>query len=145
MRPLNKIDFICIHCADSKKSMDVDVETLRRWHVEENGWSDIGYHYFIKFNGSLHKCRDTKYQGAHCKAINQNSIAVCLEGGFNGEDNFTVPQLNQLKSLINSLKIQYPNAALVGHNHFDEKSCPSFDVVAWYDKATAPPQRIGFI
>lgn len=146
MRPLNKVNFIVVHCADSKTSMDVSVDTLRRWHVEENGWSDIGYHYFIKFNGTLHECRETKFQGAHCKAVNDKSLAICLEGGFNGENNFSQKQLSKLYDLIHGLKIQYPNAAVIGHGHIDEKACPSFDVVAWYeDKITANKNPIGFI
>lgn len=143
MRPLNKVNFIVVHCADSKIEMDVTAETLRQWHVEENGWSDIGYHYFIKFDGGLHKCRPTKYQGAHCKAVNHNSLAVCLEGGFQGENNFTQKQLDRLYSLIIGLKSEHKNAALAGHGHFDNKACPSFDVVAWFDERIKTP--IGFV
>lgn len=143
MRLLNKVNFLAVHAADSKIDMDVTVQTLRRWHVEEKGWEDIGYHYFIKFDGSLHKCRDRKYQGAHCVSINHNSLAICLEGGFNGENNFTQPQLDRLYSLIIGLKTEFPNAALIGHGHIDNKACPCFDVVAWFDKRIKTP--IGFV
>lgn len=145
MRLLNKVQFIVVHCAGSKKSMDVTKETLRQWHVEENKWDDIGYHYFIKFNGKLFECRDRKYQGAHCKTVNHNSIAICLEGGFEGTDNFTFEQLDRLKEVIDALKIEFPNAALIGHGHIDNKACPSFQVVKWYENQTQPQKPIGFI
>ena len=133
MNELTDIRFIVIHCADTKSSMDVTVDDLHKWHVEENGWSDIGYHFFIKFDGTLSNCRDSRYQGAHCKAVNDKSLAICLEGGYGGDNNFTPVQLDKLYDLIYSLKLQYPNAAVVGHNHFDDKLCPCFDVTAWYE------------
>jgi hypothetical protein len=27
--------------------MDIGAETIRDWHVNDNGWDDIGYHYVI--------------------------------------------------------------------------------------------------
>ena len=133
MRPLTEVKFIVIHCADTKSSMNVSVSDLRKWHVEERGWSDIGYHHFIKFDGSEHECRSEKYQGAHCKTVNDKSIAICLEGGYGGINNFTAKQQISLMKLIKSIKAKHKNAAVVGHNHFDDKACPSFDVVDWYE------------
>lgn len=133
MKPLKDVKFIVVHCADSKSTMNVTVDTLRRWHVEERNWDDIGYHFFIKFDGTVHECRNTLFQGAHCKSLNDKSIAICLEGGFNGEDNFTDIQKRSLYYLICEIKETRKNAAVIGHNHFDEKACPSFDVVSWYD------------
>ena len=133
MKPLSEVKFIVVHAADSKENMNVTVDTLKQWHVVENGWPDIGYHYFIKFDGSRYTCRSAAFQGAHCVAVNDKSLAVCLEGGFGGVDNFTESQKNQLFNLITALKIQNPNAAVIGHNHIDDKPCPCFDVTAWYE------------
>jgi len=136
MRSLTEVKFLVVHCADSKSTMDVSKETLRQWHVVENGWSDIGYHFFIKFDGSVHECRSDKYQGAHCKTVNDKSIAICIEGGFGGVDNYTDVQKHSLMALLSEKKLQYKNAAIVGHSHFDDKACPCFDVVTWYDEIT---------
>ena len=133
MKLLTEVKFIVIHCADTKSSMNVSVGDLRKWHVEERGWSDIGYHHFIKFDGSKHLCRDEKYQGAHCKTVNDKSIAICIEGGYEGINNFTDKQKISLMELIKAKKAIYKNAAVVGHSHFDDKACPSFDVVEWYE------------
>tara|TARA_R110000765_G_scaffold425059_1_gene537175 strand:- start:370 stop:798 length:429 start_codon:yes stop_codon:yes gene_type:complete len=134
MRPLVGVKFIVVHCADSKSDMDVTVSTLRQWHVEERGWSDIGYHFFIKFDGSIHQCRPDMYQGAHCKTVNDKSIAICLEGGYGGVDNFTEIQKRALMCLLSDKKAKYKNAAIIGHSHLDDKACPSFDVVSCYDE-----------
>ena len=84
----------------------------------------------------MHECRSDKYQGAHCKTVNDKSIAICIEGGFGGVDNYTDLQKHSLLALLTEKKSQYKNAAIVGHNHFDDKACPCFDVVAWYDEET---------
>lgn len=133
MNPLGKVKLIAVHCADTKRSMNTTKDDLWKWHVEENNWSDIGYHFYIKFDGSVHNCRDTKYQGAHCVSINDKSLAICLEGGFGGQDNFTEVQKASLWSLICTIKVSWPNAAVIGHNSIDGKACPSFDVVEWYE------------
>lgn len=133
MRRLERVNFIVIHCAATKSSMDVTINDLTRWHVRERGWSDIGYHWFIKFDGSVHECRPEKYQGAHCKLVNDKSIAICLEGGYGGIDNFTDIQKAALLHLIEDKKFLYDNTAVVGHGHFDDKACPSFSVVNWYE------------
>ena len=135
MRRLEKVNFIVIHAADTKSSMDTTVKDLHKWHVTENGWSDIGYHWFIKFDGTVHVCRAEAYQGAHCKTVNDKSIAICLEGGYGGVNNFTDIQLQSLMHLIEEKKFSYDNAAVVGHNHFDDKACPCFSVVNWYENS----------
>lgn len=134
MRNLEIVNKIVVHCADSKSDMNVTVDDLRKWHVTEKGWSDIGYHYFIKFDGSVYDCRSVKFQGAHCIAVNNESIAICIEGGYGGEYNFTKPQMDALGALIENKKTEYPGATLHGHNEFDNKSCPCFNVGEWYTK-----------
>ena len=107
MNLLSKINFIVVHATDTKTSMNISTDDLRQWHVIENGWSDIGYHYLIKFDGSIHTCRDEKYQGAHCKTVNDKSLAIALEGGYGGEDNFTEIQKSALLHFICDLKIKH--------------------------------------
>lgn len=133
MKTLGEVKLIVVHCADTKGSMDWTVGDMWRLHVRENGWDDIGYHYYIKFDGSVHNCRDAKYQGAHCVPVNHISLAICLEGGYGGEDNFNDVQKSSLWSLICTLKVAHPNAAIIGHNSIDNKACPSFNVVQWYE------------
>ena len=41
---MRKINKIIIHCSATPELKDFDVKDIRGWHVEGNGWSDIGYH-----------------------------------------------------------------------------------------------------
>ena len=51
-----KTDTIVIHCSRTP-DMDIGVEKIKHWHVVDNGWDDIGYHYVIK-DGTLEVGRE---------------------------------------------------------------------------------------
>jgi len=72
------IQKLIIHCADTPPNMDVGAEEIRRWHVEGNGWSDIGYHYVIRRCGLIETGRDESTPGAHVRGHNTGSIGVCM-------------------------------------------------------------------
>ena len=63
---MRKIDEIIIHCAATPEGKNFTVAQIRDWHVNGNGWKDIGYHYVIYLDGSVHKGRPIEQVGAHC-------------------------------------------------------------------------------
>jgi N-acetylmuramoyl-L-alanine amidase len=134
MRQINKI---IIHCAATRPSMDVGAVEIRRWHVQGNGWSDIGYHGVIRRNGVLESGRSLNEPGAHTSGHNKDSIGICLVGGVmedgkTPEANFTPEQWATLERTVGDLLRKYPNATVHGHNEFAAKACPSFDVQKWW-------------
>ena len=42
---MREITKIIVHCTATPEGREVDVEEIRKWHVEERGWSDVGYHF----------------------------------------------------------------------------------------------------
>ena len=60
-----KTELIVIHCAATKASMDIGASEIKKWHVDDNGWDDIGYHYIIKRGGLVEVGRPEAFQGAH--------------------------------------------------------------------------------
>lgn len=62
-------------------SHDVPAARIRKWHGER-GFRDIGYHYVIRFDGTIEIGRDLRLVGAHAKGRNYDSIGVCLTGNF---------------------------------------------------------------
>lgn len=116
--------------------MDLDIETVRGWHVNERGWSDVGYHFFIKRDGTVERGRDIERVGAHVKGYNTSSIGICYAGGVDGsgkpEDNRTRAQIKSLVTICNYLKAlkSCEDAEILGHCDFPNvaKACPSFDV-----------------
>ena len=87
-----KTDYLIIHCAATKPSMDIGVNEIRKWHLDR-GWRDVGYHYMIRRNGEVELGRRNDDMGAHASGYNHNSIGVCLIGGMaeanSAENNFT--------------------------------------------------------
>lgn len=127
------INLIVVHCSATPPDMDIDTNTIRDWHVNGNGWSDIGYHYVIKRNGDIEKGRPDHISGAHVKGHNKGSLGICLVGGVdkdnNADCNFTQNQFYALEVLLSRLKDDHNNPKIVGHRDLDNgKACPSFDV-----------------
>ena len=75
------IDSIIIHSTATPVGMDVGVEDIRAWHVRDNGWRDIGYHWVIRRDGTIEEGRPEIAVGAHVAGYNHNSIGVALVGG----------------------------------------------------------------
>lgn len=134
---MREINYIAIHCSATKPSMDVPLERVRDWHLKR-GWSDIGYHYYIRRNGAIFLGRPLKTPGAHVRGFNNESIGICYEGGIDeqgkAEDNRTKEQKQALKNLLIVLKQRFPQAFIKGHRDFPNvsKSCPCFDAELEY-------------
>jgi N-acetyl-anhydromuramyl-L-alanine amidase AmpD len=129
------LDLIVVHCSDTPSERTVTVDDIRKWHVEERGWDDIGYHYVIYQDGSVHKGRALDVPGAHVSGHNTHSIGICLIGGWKGSDDYSDLQLRSLSELISSLKVSLPDSSLQVKGHCDldsGKTCPNFDVSDWW-------------
>lgn len=124
---MRKINKIIVHCSDSDYPNHDDISVIRKWHVEERGWRDVGYHYFIKSDGQVQVGRPVEQVGAHVTNHNRDSIGICLHG----KHIFTTKQLYALKSLLFDLIKEYDLTTndVYGHRDFDsKKTCPNFDV-----------------
>ena len=51
-----RITLIVVHCSATRADRSFPVEALRRCHVQERGFADIGYHFYITRDGYLHPC-----------------------------------------------------------------------------------------
>lgn len=123
---MRSINLIVIHCSDSDIPAHDNIETIRHWHVKENGWKDVGYHYFIRKCGRVDHGRPEDEIGSHCKGYNKHSIGICLSG----RSEFTEQQFLSAAKLIKKLMEKYDLRILdiVGHNQLSSKTCPNFDI-----------------
>lgn len=133
---MRTIDKVIVHCSATPEGRDIDAAAIRRWHVEGNGWRDIGYHYVIKLDGTIELGRDLDDIGSHCKGQNLGSIGVCYIGGVDEDDNpkdtRTTEQVESLYLLMAVLVRMFPGVSIYGHRDFANKACPSFDARAEY-------------
>ena len=130
MREINKI---IIHCSATRTDQSFNVEDIRGWHVNGNGWSDIGYHFYIKLDGTIQEGRPLGRVGSHTKGHNTGSIGLCFEGGYNPDGtSWLEPTDNQKCSFIEwlcSIESEFGKLPVHGHREFSSKDCPGFDVM----------------
>ena len=81
-------------------SHDVSIDEIRRWHVDGNGWDDVGYHYLIRADGTVETGRTAGTFGAHARGRN-HYYGIALTG----YDAFTAEQLESLLNLLEFLGI----------------------------------------
>ena len=74
MRSINEI---IVHCSATREGQDIPVETIKKWHVEGRGWTDIGYHLYIQLDGTINEGRDIDKSGADMHGDNGNSTVIC--------------------------------------------------------------------
>jgi N-acetylmuramoyl-L-alanine amidase len=145
---------IFIHCTATRPNWwdgatpQEKVEEVRNWHVQDNGWSDIGYHWLIDRDGTVVQGRPETRQGAHAKGHNRDTLAVSLFGGHgsnasdNFADHFTPAQDAALRALIEGMQARHPTLVTVrGHNEVSNKACPGFQVAPWLTSRTAKVER----
>ena len=133
---MRKITEIIVHCSATPEGRHHTVGDIRAWH-KQRGFKDIGYHYVIYLDGSIHGGRSENVVGAHCTGHNRNSIGVCYIGGMTKDmkspkDTRTGAQKAALVLLLKELKRRYPGAKIYGHRNFAAKACPSFDAKKEY-------------
>ncbi|MBK8668457.1 MAG: N-acetylmuramoyl-L-alanine amidase [Saprospiraceae bacterium] len=60
------------------------VASIFDFHVNTNGWQDIGYNWLIDPNGVLYEGRGggENVRGAHMCGYNNNTLGVCVMGNF---------------------------------------------------------------
>lgn len=99
-----------------------DVKSIHAGHLK-NGWSGIGYHFYVRKDGSVFRGRPIGMVGAHCTGYNDKSIGVCFEGNFENET-MSPQQIKSGRALVSHLKDLFPNAEIVRHREFQSTACP---------------------
>lgn len=146
MAKLSNPDTLVIHCSATKPSMDLTAATVRKWHMQQ-GWADIGYHWFIRRDGTVEKGRKETEVGAHVQGWNTRSLGICLAGGVSEKDgttpemNYTAEQWLALETLCTEVLRRHPTIrSVIGHRDTGaKKACPSFDAKEWWANRAAKP------
>ena len=119
MSKRTKTDLIVLHHAATKSC---SVEDVHRWHLDK-GWSGVGYHFFIRKDGTIWRGRPEDRIGAHTVDYNSKSIGICFEGNFELEP---MPEFQKAAGLdlIVYLKGKYPIKDIKGHRELKATACP---------------------
>ena len=120
---------IILHHSKTKDGKVVNAEAIRRYHVETNGWSDIGYHFLIEQIGdrvAVVPGRPLTLYGAHCSGNNTGSIGVCVVGDYD-TDRISLDKELLLTDLCVSLCLMFGirGREVYGDRDFHSaKTCP---------------------
>lgn len=111
---------IVVHHAAATKA---SAEAIHAGHLA-NGWSGIGYHYYVRKDGTVYRGRPEHKKGSHAgSAANSDSIGICFEGNFEtdimGEDQFTAGA-----ELIADILSRYSTLEIMGHRSVGATACP---------------------
>ncbi len=89
------------HSAGSNTANDwaAVVRAIWNYHVNSNGWDDIGYNWLIDPNGVLYEGRPDNMQGAHFCGHNAGTMGVCVMGTYTNVTP-TAAALNTLTELL---------------------------------------------
>jgi N-acetyl-anhydromuramyl-L-alanine amidase AmpD len=130
------VRFLVLHCSATRVTSDYTAEQLERDH-KKRGFRTVGYHFYIRKDGTVTKHRGLLEVGAHCKPYNRCSIGICYEGGLdkNGKpaDTRTPAQTEQIQLLFMRLHKLFPKAHICGHRDLPgttPKECPCLDTAA---------------
>ena len=115
-----KTDYVVLHHAAAVACSPYQVDS---WH-KANGWSGIGYHYFIRKDGTIYRGRPEWSTGAHASGKNNESIGVCVEGNYDVEYIMPDDQKEAVKAVLADIKKRYPNTTVKGHKDVGATGCP---------------------
>jgi len=105
------------HAAASVASPD----DINRGHIAR-GMNGIGYHFYVRKDGSIHMGRPEWATGAHCLGYNA-WLGICAEGNYQ-TDTMPKAQLESLRWLRRYLHAKYPALKDRRHSDLNSTACP---------------------
>lgn len=111
-------------------------ENMKNYHVNTNGWTDIGQHLTLLPDGLWVTGRDFNHDPASIYGRNKYGFAIEILGNF--DKNNDKLEGKQLQSIVEFLsfsldyfKLDYSN--IVFHREYDRKSCPGTGIdKSWF-------------
>ena len=125
---MNVPNKIIIHASATEDGPEFSWGAIRKWHIEQNGWIDIGYHAGIELVGDHYEVvygRPWTLDGAHCPGQNSTSLGFCFVGDFmvnRPEPREFATAAKFLREWLRLYKI--PRSAVYRHDHFNNTACP---------------------
>jgi N-acetyl-anhydromuramyl-L-alanine amidase AmpD len=122
IKPKRNVYTVFIHCSASDNPDHDSIDVINEWH-QARGWSTVGYHYFIRKDGTIEEGRSLERTPAAQKGHNTGSIAICIHGLELAL--FTEEELASLRHLCEEINESYKDITFHAHNEVNSnKTCP---------------------
>lgn len=124
-KPKRYVNKVFLHCSADDNPKNDDWRVMDAWH-KARGWSGIGYHFFIKKDGTIQNGRSLEKTPAAQAGHNVGSIAICCHGLL--KEKFTQAQFDSVKALCYAINEAYnKKVTFHGHCEVSAKTCPVYD------------------
>lgn len=126
---MNWTHLIIHHSAshDNKEGMDYD--SVMKYHIESNNWSDIGYHAVVEMienKAVVLLGRPLDKTGSHASGWNKKAVGICFLGNY---EEYEVPKImidEAIKRFIKPITkiFDIPKVNIIGHKDTKATLCP---------------------
>ncbi len=130
VRPLSQVQYLVIH---HSASYDQTPKEIADFHINNNGWGGIGYHFLIDKKGQVFYVGDLSTARANVADMNEKVIGLCLIGNFTSGRVPTPKQLSSAQKLCKFLITNYPDLYVKGHKELPNQKtiCPGDNWQIW--------------
>ncbi|GGU66168.1 peptidoglycan hydrolase-like protein with peptidoglycan-binding domain [Streptomyces cavourensis] len=105
------------------------VRQIQNYHMDSNGWSDIGYNFLVDTAGRIHEGRGWNNEGAHTSGYNRSHIAVCF---IDRDGDATKAVKISIRSLYEKANTVFGRTlSKTYHSALGSTSCPGNELRSW--------------
>jgi len=147
-----RFDLLVIHCTATPKNRAVSSDDIRKWHLEDRGWSVVGYSDMIHLDGRIENLHEYNHDDIvdpweitnGARGFNSKARHVVYVGGGypDPQDTRTQAQFESLEAYVKVTVFRHPDIKVCGHNQLSNKACPSFDVPRFCRMIGIPEKNI---
>ncbi len=106
IRDLSEVNYLAIHASGGPDTQTP--EEIANYHIRNNGWGGIGYHFLIAKDGTVYYVGDIQTARANIANLNEQVIGICLIGNFTGASQPSAEQLDSAHKLCDFFISDYP-------------------------------------
>lgn len=118
------------------------IRAFQRYHQDDRGWADLGYHFVIDRCGRIWEGRNLRHQGAHAGStqLNKGNVGISLMGNFE-EQILVAEQKDSLAGLLSVLCREYDLKPwqISTHKELKQTACPGAHLQRFVDLLKASP------
>ncbi|MFD0774287.1 N-acetylmuramoyl-L-alanine amidase [Streptomonospora algeriensis] len=120
-----RTEFVVHHSAEPAMRT---VRSIQDFHMDDRGWSDIGYNLLVDDAGNAYEGRGWQVLGAHAIGHNTSGVGVC----YIGQDSPTPAAKAAIRALYDEANQRAGRRLEAkGHRDVNETSCPGDHLHTW--------------